>query len=99
MVPAARYRYHWTLVDNIKRDPFEQAVGRRPKIAPWAWRRTWLHQSTAYMYDWNMLPIGQQLWAEGVETYRDVPASASPGELQPERHPEQEMKAATQASD
>ena len=38
---------------------------------------------TAYVYDWNMLPIGQALWLKELETYIDVPADAGPGELQP----------------
>ncbi len=40
-------------------------------------------RSTAYLYDWNMLPIGQSLWLKELETYQDVPADAGPGELQP----------------
>ena len=39
--------------------------------------------STAYIYDWNMLPIGQALWLKELETYDAVPADAGPGELQP----------------
>ena len=38
---------------------------------------------TAFQYDWNMLPIGQQLWLEQLLSYREVPAAAGPGELQP----------------
>ena len=39
--------------------------------------------STAYVYDWNMLPIGQALWLKELETYSAVPAASGPGELQP----------------
>ena len=39
--------------------------------------------STAYVYDWNMLPIGQALWLKELETYINVPAAAGPGQLQP----------------
>jgi len=29
--------------------------------------------STAYLYDWNMLPIGQLLWLKELESYRAFP--------------------------
>ncbi len=69
--------YHWTMVQNIKRDPFEQAVGQDQKTslglggalgAP----------STAYLYDWNMLPVGQQLWLKELESYKRFPPLQSP---------------------
>ena len=69
--------FHWTLVQNIKRDPFEQAVGESQKTtmsvggalgAP----------ATAYIYDWNMLPIGQQLWLKELESYREFPPLQAP---------------------
>ena len=53
-----------TLVQNIKRDPFEQAVGIDQKSAM-GLGGALAAPSTAYLYDWNMLPIGQQLWLEG----------------------------------
>ena len=28
---------------------------------------------TAYQYDWNMLPIGQQLWLKELESYVKYP--------------------------
>ena len=34
--------------------------------------------STAYLYDWNMLPIGQQLWLKELQTYIDFPALQNP---------------------
>ena len=69
--------YHWTQVDNIKRDPFEQAVAEDQKTllgmggaiaAP----------STAYIYDWNLVPIGQLLWLKELETFRTFPALQAP---------------------
>jgi arylsulfatase len=33
---------------------------------------------TAYQYDWNMLPIGQQLWLKHLETYIDYPPLQDP---------------------
>ena len=38
---------------------------------------------TAYIYDWNMLPIGQELWLKELEILQGVPAAAGSGELQP----------------
>lgn len=29
--------------------------------------------STAYIYDWNLLPIGQFLWEKELMTYEEVP--------------------------
>jgi arylsulfatase len=33
---------------------------------------------TAYQYDWNMLPIGQQLWMKEFESYRTYPPVQAP---------------------
>ena len=41
--------------------------------------------STAYVYDWNMLPIGQQLWEEELISYAKFPPAANARDLQPER--------------
>ena len=73
--------YHWTQVVNIKRDPFETSVGQQIKTLFGHGRRA-CRTVTAYVYDWNMLPIGQALWLKELETYIDVPAAAGPGELQ-----------------
>ena len=34
--------------------------------------------STAYVYDWNMLPIGQALWLKELETYQKFPPMQDP---------------------
>jgi hypothetical protein len=34
--------------------------------------------STAYIYDWNMLPIGQQLWLKELESYKTYPPLQAP---------------------
>jgi len=34
--------------------------------------------STAFIYDWNMLPIGQQLWAQWFETLKAFPPLQAP---------------------
>ena len=33
---------------------------------------------TAYVYDWNMLPIGQALWLRELETYNEFPPMQDP---------------------
>jgi arylsulfatase len=69
--------FHWPLVNNIKRDPFEGSVGFQPS--------TLLGQGgalggpvTAYIYDWNIIPIGQALWLRELESYGPYPALQSP---------------------
>ena len=71
------HTFHWPLVDNIRRDPFEGSVGFEPK--------TLLGQGgalagpvTAYIYDWNIIPIGQLLWLKELESYGPYPALQSP---------------------
>ena len=34
--------------------------------------------STAYLYNWNMLPTGQQLWLKELQTYIDFPPMQDP---------------------
>ncbi len=34
--------------------------------------------STAYIYDWNMLPIGQALWLKELESYDKYPPLQDP---------------------
>ena len=33
---------------------------------------------TAYVYDWNILPVGQQLWVKELETYIPFPPLQNP---------------------
>ncbi len=64
--------FHFTLVQNIKRDPFEQAVGIDQKSAM-SLGGAISAPMTAFQYDWNMLPIGQQLWLKHLESYIPYP--------------------------
>jgi hypothetical protein len=64
--------YHFTLVQNIKRDPFEQGVGTDMKSAA-ALGGALGAPATAFLYDWNMLPIGQQLWLRHLSSYEKFP--------------------------
>lgn len=69
--------YHWTQVNNIKRDPFEQAVAEDQKTLL-GYGGALAAPSTAYIYDWNLLPIGQMLWLKELETYRQFPSLQAP---------------------
>src|SRR5258708_6216154 len=64
--------FHFTLVNNIKRDPFEQAVGIDQKTAM-SMGGALGAPMTAFLYDWNMLPIGQQLWERHLLSYEKFP--------------------------
>jgi arylsulfatase A-like enzyme len=69
--------YHFTLVQNIKRDPFEQAVTMDGKTAT-GFGGALAGPTTAYLYDWNILPIGQQLWLKELESYEKFPPLQTP---------------------
>ena len=69
--------YHWTQVVNIKRDPFETSVGDQQKTL-FGMAGALAGPVTAYVYDWNMLPIGQQLWLKDLQTYVDFPPMQDP---------------------
>jgi arylsulfatase A-like enzyme len=92
--------YHWTQVVNIKRDPFETSIGQQYKTligmggaiaAP----------ATAYIYDWNMLPIGQALWLKELESYIDFPPMQDPASYNLEQVVQQvkNMRATSHAGD
>jgi arylsulfatase len=69
--------FHFTLVQNIKRDPFEQAVGLEQKSAM-SLGGALAGPVTAFVYDWNMLPIGQQLWEKELMSYKEFPPLQQP---------------------
>jgi len=64
--------FHWTQIQNIKRDPFENAVGDEQKGALAAGGAL-AGPYSAYLYDWNLLPIGQLLWEKELMSYIDYP--------------------------
>jgi arylsulfatase len=64
--------YKWTMVQNILRDPFEQNIGMEQKSLT-AIGGSLAAPSTAYLYDWNLLPIGQLLWEKELMSYKDFP--------------------------
>ena len=69
--------YHFTLVQNIKRDPFEQNVGVDQKSAM-SLGGALGGPLTAFQYDWNMLPLGQQLWEQELASYAKFPPLQNP---------------------
>ena len=69
--------YHWTQVANIKRDPFEQAVAEDQKTLL-GYGGALAAPSGAFIYDWNLLPIGQLLWLKELETYKEFPSLQTP---------------------
>ena len=64
--------YHWTQLQNIMRDPFENNVGEEQKGA-FSIAGALASPSSAYIYDWNLLPIGQMLWEKELMSYVDFP--------------------------
>ncbi len=73
--PSATYNF--TLVQNIKRDPFEQAVGPDQELSM-SIGGALAAPSTAFIYNWNMLPIGQQIALRYLESYVEFPPMQAP---------------------
>ncbi len=69
--------YSWAQVVNIKRDPFETSIGQQYKTLM-GMGGTLAGPYTAYLYDWNMLPIGQSLWLHELESYQTYPPMQDP---------------------
>src|SRR5437588_9146997 len=69
--------FHWTQIANIKRDPFEQTVGSDAKSLL-GYAGSIGSPSTAYLYDWNILPIGQLLWEKELMSYKEFPPMQAP---------------------
>ena len=69
--------YHWAQVVNIKRDPFETSIGQQYKTLT-GQGGALAGAVTAYIYDWNMLPIGQVLWLKELESYVPFPPMQDP---------------------
>jgi arylsulfatase len=67
----------WAQVVNIKRDPFETSVGTQIKTL-FGQGGAIASPSTAYVYDWNLLPIGQALWLRELESYIQFPPMQDP---------------------
>jgi len=79
-VPGVQTQFAAGMV-NLKRDPFETGMGEWKKAGFW-FSGALAGPVTAWIYDWNLLPIGQVLWLRELETYIKFPPTGS-GELQP----------------
>jgi len=92
--------YHWTQVVNIKRDPFETSIGQQIKTLMGVGGAI-SSPSTAYQYDWNMLPIGQALWLKELETYINYPPLQNPASYNLDQVMQQvkDMKASSHAGE
>ena len=77
------------------RDPFEQAVGEEQK-AVLSIGGALAAPSTAYLYDWNMLPVGQLLWLKELVSYMEFPPLQEPASYNLEQVLEQVKKMGTQ---
>jgi arylsulfatase len=80
--------YAWTQVVNIKRDPFETSVGQQIKTL-FGVGGALASPSTAYVYDWNLLPMGQALWLKELESYVNYPPMQDPASYNLEQVVEQ----------
>jgi arylsulfatase len=87
--------YHWTQVTNLRRDPFEANVlNDKSALAVGGALGA---PSTAYIYDWNLLPIGQALWMKELQTYKQFPPLQAPASYNLDQviHQMQEAKTAS----
>ena len=77
---AGAQTFGWTQLTNLKRDPFEQAVGGvgEEVKAVLATGGVLAAPSTAYLYNWNVLPVGQLLWLKELESYGPFPPLQDP---------------------
>ncbi|MET4170606.1 arylsulfatase A-like enzyme [Bradyrhizobium sp. LA6.1] len=62
---------------NLKRDPFETSWGDEKKASFWM-SGALAGPVSAYIYDWNLLPIGQVLWLKELESYKEFPPLQDP---------------------
>jgi arylsulfatase len=80
--PAGAYfgpqKLGWIQLQNIRRDPFEQNTGEDQKALGTSMGGILASPSTAYLYNWNILPIGQLLWLKELESYKEFPPLQDP---------------------
>ena len=75
--PSSRARSITSCSPRSTGSPFEQAVGIDPKSAM-STGGALAAPVTAFQYDWNMLPIGRQLWLEHLESQVKFPPLEAP---------------------
>jgi arylsulfatase A-like enzyme len=70
---------HFPLIQNIKRDPFEQFVSPDDTKSLMYFGGTLAAPSTAFLYDGlGIMPLGQQLWLKELESYATYPPLQAP---------------------
>jgi arylsulfatase A-like enzyme len=84
-------------VVNLKRDPFETSWGDEKKANFW-FSGALAGPVTGYIYDWNLLPIGQALWLRELESYRTFPPMQDPASYNLDQVMEQLRKAPSHPS-
>jgi arylsulfatase len=71
--------WHFPLIQNIKRDPFEQFVTPNDTKSLLYFGGSLAAPSTAFMYDGlAIMPLGQQLWLKELESYKTYPPLQAP---------------------
>jgi arylsulfatase len=71
--------WHFPLIQNIKRDPFEQNVTPEDTKSLLYFGGSLAAPSTAFMYDGiAIIPLGQQLWLQQLESYVTYPPMQAP---------------------
>jgi len=77
-------RYPDGMVERVARlemrDPFEISVGADTKSLL-SYAGALAAPSTAYLYHWNLLSIGQLLWEKKLMSYKEFPPPATSGQL------------------
>jgi hypothetical protein len=70
---------HFPLIQNIKRDPFEQFVDPNDTKSLLYFGGSLAAPSTAFMYDGlGIVPLGQQLWLKELDSYIKYPPLQAP---------------------
>jgi arylsulfatase A-like enzyme len=96
LLPGVQTQFAAGLV-NLKRDPFETSWGDEKKAGFW-FSGALAGPVSAYIYDWNLLPIGQVLWLKELETYRKFPPMQDPASYNLDQVMEQLRKMPTHPS-
>src|SRR3984893_11927926 len=96
VVPGVQTQFVAGMI-NLKRDPFETGIGQWQK-AVLGFGGALAGPVTGYLYDWNLLPIGQALWLKELETYKQSPPLQDPASYNLDQVMEELKKAPTHPS-
>ena len=98
MLPGVQ-TYFAAGVVNIKRDPFEMTAANQDSgKSLMSFGGSLAAPSTAFLYDWNLLPMGQILWLKELESYRKFPPMQDPASYNLDQVMEQLKKGQTHPS-